>query len=447
MLLLIDIGNTNIVVGCYENEKITQEARLATDALKTSDQYCMDLKNLLSLYEIERASVTGVIISSVVPPVLNSVRTAVMKLTGKKPLVVGPGIKTGLNILLDNPASVGSDLVVGAVAALHEYEPPLIMIDMGTATTIAVVDKNGAYIGGSICTGVKVATEALAGRAAQLPGISLDMPKKAIGRNTIDAMRSGIMLGNACMIDGMIERIEEELGQKATVVATGGIARFILPMCRRKIIYDRNLLLKGLVILYENNRRDNPMSGEVFLPARTLRQAAKRIGMPFYVYDEAGLRQNTAVARAAFSWNAGFALWFPLRWNPNPAVLSILRESGCGVECTSAAELAHAERCGFSGEQIRYAPQLPDEAGERLAAQLGAELVLDDPALRPGFLPERVAPARLAWRAAALARKDGRAVRKKQIRHDEARVVLSRGLLCFSGRGSRPRTLARGKHL
>ena len=203
MLLLIDIGNTNIVVGCYENEKITQEARLATDALKTSDQYCMDLKNLLSLYEIERASVTGVIISSVVPPVLNSVRTAVMKLTGKKPLVVGPGIKTGLNILLDNPASVGSDLVVGAVAALHEYEPPLIMIDMGTATTIAVVDKNGAYIG------------------------------------------------------GMIERIEEELGQKATVVATGGIARFILPMCRRKIIYDRNLLLKGLVILYENNRRDN----------------------------------------------------------------------------------------------------------------------------------------------------------------------------------------------
>lgn len=257
MLLLIDIGNTNIVVGCYENEKITQEARLATDALKTSDQYCMDLKNLLSLYEIQREAVTGVIISSVVPPVLNSVRTAVMKLTGKKPLVVGPGIKTGLNILLDNPASVGSDLVVGAVAALHEYEPPLIMIDMGTATTIAVVDKNGAYIGGSICTGVKVATEALAGRAAQLPGISLDMPKKAIGRNTIDAMRSGIMLGNACMIDGMIERIEEELGQKATAVATGGIARFVLPMCRRKIIYDRNLLLKGLVILYENNRRDN----------------------------------------------------------------------------------------------------------------------------------------------------------------------------------------------
>ena len=257
MLLAIDIGNTNIVIGCIEAERICHELRLATDLVKTSDQYWMDLKGVLALYDLKAEAIEGVIISSVVPPVLNSLRTAVMKLTGKKPLVVGPGIKTGLNILLDNPASVGSDLVVGAVAALHEYEPPLIMIDMGTATTITVVDKNGAYIGGSICTGVKVATEALAGRAAQLPGISLDMPKKAIGRNTIDAMRSGIMLGNACMIDGMIERIEEELGQKATVIATGGIARFILPMCRREIIYDRDLLLKGLVILYENNRRDN----------------------------------------------------------------------------------------------------------------------------------------------------------------------------------------------
>lgn len=256
MLLLIDIGNSNIVVGCYAGGVLGQEARIATDIIKTSDQYCMDLKNLMMLYEIDLKKIEGVIISSVVPPVLNSVRTAVYKLTGKRPLVVGPGMKTGLNILLDNPASVGSDLVVGAVAALHEYKPPLILIDMGTATTIAVVDANGAYIGGSICTGVRVSAEALTGRTAQLPGISLEAPKKAIGRNTIDAMRSGIMLGNACMIDGMIERMEEELGQPATVVATGGIARFVLPMCRKTIIYDRELLLKGLVILYENNRRD-----------------------------------------------------------------------------------------------------------------------------------------------------------------------------------------------
>ena len=257
MLLLIDIGNTNIVVGCYENEKITQEARLATDALKTSDQYCMDLKNLLSLYEIERASVTGVIISSVVPPVLNSVRTAVMKLTGKKPLVVGPGIKTGLNIQMENPTQIGSDLIVAAVAALSRFEPPLIIIDMGTATTITAIDKTGTYVGGCISPGPKLSAESLSTRTAQLPAISLESPKKAIGKNTIDAMRSGVMLGSACMVDGMIDRIDAELGGGATVVATGGIARFILPMCRRKIIYDRNLLLKGLVILYENNRRDN----------------------------------------------------------------------------------------------------------------------------------------------------------------------------------------------
>ena len=255
MLLLIDIGNTNIVVGCYENEKITQEARLATDALKTSDQYCMDLKNLLSLYEIERASVTGVIISSVVPPVLNSVRTAVMKLTGKKPMVVGPGIKTGLNIQIDNPAQIGSDLIVAAVAALREYPAPLMIIDMGTATTISVIDASRTYIGGCICPGVRISADALTTRAALLPGINLDEPKRAIGRNTIDCMRSGIMLGAAAMLDGLIDRMEDELGQQATVVATGGIAKFVIPLCRRSVIYDRNLLLKGLSILYYNNQK------------------------------------------------------------------------------------------------------------------------------------------------------------------------------------------------
>ena len=257
MLLALDVGNTNIVIGFLDESGIRNIARLETDRDKTAHEYAISLRQVIEFSGIAPEDVDGAILSSVVPPINGALVAAVRMITGIHPLVVGPGMKTGLNIALDNPATMGSDLVVGAVAALHEYKPPLIMIDMGTATTIAVVDKNGAYIGGSICTGVKVATEALAGRAAQLPGISLDMPKKAIGRNTIDAMRSGIMLGNACMIDGMIERIEEELGQKATVVATGGIARFILPMCRRKIIYDRNLLLKGLVILYENNRRDN----------------------------------------------------------------------------------------------------------------------------------------------------------------------------------------------
>ena len=255
MLLAIDIGNSNIVLGCIEGQTILHEARLATDLIKTSDQYCMDLKNLLSLYEIDRAGIEGVIISSVVPPVLNSFRTAVMKLTGIKPMVVGPGIKTGLNILMDNPAQIGSDLVVAAVAALREYPAPLIVIDMGTATTMSVIDANRAYIGGCICPGVRISSEALTARTAQLPGISLETPKHAIGKNTIDSMQSGIMLGAACMLDGMIERMEQELGQPATVLATGGISRFVIPMCRRKIIYDKNLLIKGLMILYENNKR------------------------------------------------------------------------------------------------------------------------------------------------------------------------------------------------
>lgn len=255
MILAIDIGNSNIVIGCIENGVIQNETRIATDLVKTSDQYCFDLKNMLSLSDVPVARLEDVIISSVVPPVLNSMRTAVLKLTGKKPFVVGPGIKTGLNILLDNPQQVGSDLIVAAVAALREYKPPLILIDMGTATTISVINKDRAYLGGCICPGVRISAEALSARAALLPGINLDQPRRAIGKNTTDCMRSGIMLGAACMLDGMIERMEQELGERATVVATGGIARFVLPMCRREIAYDRNLLLKGLAVLYQMNRK------------------------------------------------------------------------------------------------------------------------------------------------------------------------------------------------
>ena len=255
MILAIDIGNSNIVIGCIEGGEIQNETRIATDLVKTSDQYCFDLKNMLSLSDVPVARLEDVIISSVVPPVLNSMRTAVLKLTGKKPFVVGPGIKTGLNILLDNPQQVGSDLIVAAVAALREYKPPLILIDMGTATTISVINKDRAYLGGCICPGVRISAEALSARAALLPGINLDQPRRSIGKNTTDCMRSGIMLGAACMLDGMIERMEQELGERATVVATGGIARFVLPMCRREIAYDRNLLLKGLAVLYQMNRK------------------------------------------------------------------------------------------------------------------------------------------------------------------------------------------------
>ena len=255
MILTVDVGNSNIVLGGVQENEIVFEARLRTDATKTSDEYCIDLKMILDVYDIQPNQIEGSIIASVVPQVLNSMQTAIKKLTGKAALVVGPGLKTGLNIQIENPAQTGADLVVGCVAALREHKAPMIIVDMGTATTMIVLDKNSAMIGGCIMPGVKISLDALTDRTALLPGLQLDQPKKAIGRNTIDCMRSGIMMGAACMIDGMIDRMEAELGYKTTVVATGGIAKFVIPMCKREIIYDKDLLVKGLAALYRDNKR------------------------------------------------------------------------------------------------------------------------------------------------------------------------------------------------
>jgi type III pantothenate kinase len=255
MILTIDIGNSNIVIGGVDGENIAFEARLRTESTKTSDQYCVDLKILLDVYGVDRNDIEGAIIASVVPQVLNSMQTAVKKLTGKSCLIVGPGLKTGLNIKIENPSQTGADLVVGCVAALREHKPPMIVVDMGTATTMVVLDDTGALIGGCICPGVKISLDALTERTALLPGLQLDQPKRAIGRNTVDCMRSGIMMGNAAMLDGMVDRMEAELGQKCTVVVTGGIAKFIVPMCKTPVIYDKDLLVKGLAALYRENRR------------------------------------------------------------------------------------------------------------------------------------------------------------------------------------------------
>ena len=255
MILVIDIGNSNVVIGGVDGEEIIFEARLRTEATKTSDEYSIDLKSILDIYGVDKNDIEGSIIASVVPQVLNTFQTAIMKLTGKKALVVGPGLKTGLNIAIDNPSQTGADLVVGCVAALREHKAPLIVVDMGTATTMVVLDKTGALIGGSISPGVKISLDALTDGTALLPGLQLDQPKRAIGRNTIDCMRSGIMLGAACMLDGMIERMEEELGYKTKVIVTGGIARFVVPMCRHEMTYDKDLLVKGLAALYRENKR------------------------------------------------------------------------------------------------------------------------------------------------------------------------------------------------
>lgn len=255
MLLAIDIGNTNLVMGCIENDKILFKARIATDRLRTSDQYGVEIKNMLEAYGVQIRDIDDCIISSVVPPVFNSVRTGVIKIIGKQPMVVGPGLKTGLNIHVDVPSQVGADRIVIAVAALAEYQAPLILMDLGTATTIEVVEPGNVYLGGVIIPGVKVSLEALTSRAAQLPGISLDKPRHVIGKNTVDCMRSGMMYGTAAMLDGIIERMEEELGHSATVIATGGMAQFVTPLCKREIILEKDLLLKGLNLIYKKNKK------------------------------------------------------------------------------------------------------------------------------------------------------------------------------------------------
>jgi type III pantothenate kinase len=253
MILALDIGNTHIVLGCIEGRQIINIARMASDTLKTEHEYAVLMKQILELDNIDISTVEGGIISSVVPPLTGTLKKAIQRVTGHKPMVVGAGIKTGLNILIDNPAQLGSDLAVSAVAALNEYKPPIIAVDMGTATTIMVIDKNGSFLGGPIIPGVALSMNALASKTSQLPKVSIEAPKKVIGTNTIDSMKSGAVFGAASMLDGMIDRIEEEIGMSATVVATGGLSGSIVPYCKHEIICDDDLLLKGLAIIYEKN--------------------------------------------------------------------------------------------------------------------------------------------------------------------------------------------------
>lgn len=253
MIFTVDIGNTNIVLGCYDNEDLVFIERLSTNQNATSLEYTVMLKNVFDLYNIKPENLEGAIISSVVPNVTSVVSIAVEKLINKKPIVVGPGIKTGVSIKIDNPAQLGSDLLIAAVAGIAEYTTPLVIFDLGTATTVSVINKNNEYVGGMIMPGIMLSLNSLVGGTSQLPKISLEPPKKIIGSNTIDAMKSGILYTNACGIDGIISRIESELGEKVTAVATGGLSKVIIPLCNNKIIIDDELLLKGLKILYKKN--------------------------------------------------------------------------------------------------------------------------------------------------------------------------------------------------
>ncbi len=254
MILAIDIGNTNIVLGGFYDETPSFVVRIATNPSETEDEYASKILNVLAVHSVSKKSVKGAIISSVVPALNTVMKKAVKIVYGVEPIMVGPGIKTGLSIRCDNPASVGSDIICACVAANAHYGPNSLIIDMGTATKMAVVDKNGAFAGVSIIPGVTMGLKALSLSTAQLPQVSLEVPPSVVGKNTADCMRSGVIFGNASLIDGMIDRINEEMGETLSVYATGGLASTVISHCKHKITLDEHLVLKGLMLLYNKNK-------------------------------------------------------------------------------------------------------------------------------------------------------------------------------------------------
>ena len=253
MILAIDIGNTNIVIGCIREDKTYFIERISTVRTKTELEYAVDIKTVLDIYGIDKKDIRGGIISSVVPQITNTARRAAEKILEKQVLVLGPGVKTGLNILIDQPGQLGADLVADAVAGIACYPVPLIIFDLGTATTVSVIDAGKNYIGGMILPGVRISLDALTERASQLGGISIEEPRRVIGKNTVECMKSGILYGSTGALDGIIDRIQEELGEEATVIATGGLAGKVVPYCRHRILLDEELMLKGLQIIYNKN--------------------------------------------------------------------------------------------------------------------------------------------------------------------------------------------------
>lgn len=252
MILAVDIGNTNVVLAGVRDDIVFQ-SRIVTDDRLSWEAYKQDILRLLHGHGVPVGSIEGAIISSVVPMVTRAIQTALLQITGKPPVIVDMNTKAGLDYCIDHPSELGADLIVGCSYAAREYGVPVIIIDMGTATTLFVVDQSRRLIGGSICPGVGISADALMGRTAQLPDVMLSPPTRAIGRNTIDCMKSGILMGAATMLDGMVSRMEEELGCRASVVITGGIAEAVVPLCRQPMIYEPNLLIKGMAALYREN--------------------------------------------------------------------------------------------------------------------------------------------------------------------------------------------------
>lgn len=252
MLLAIDVGNTNIVLGVVDGDELKTSGRLSTNINETDEEYAMKLNAFLDIHKA--SDIDGAIISSVVPALNRTLANAVKMVCSVNPIIVGPGVKTGLSIKIDDPAQLGADLVVGAVAAKAKYPCPIIIFDLGTATTGSVLDREGNFLGGIITTGVKTSINALSSGTALLPQIDISAPKKAIGTNSIESMKSGCVIGTAVMLDGFVEKFEEELGEKATVVVTGGLGKSIAKNCRHDMIIDDNLIIDGLKIIYDKNK-------------------------------------------------------------------------------------------------------------------------------------------------------------------------------------------------
>ena len=255
LILAVDIGNSNIIAGCISADKISCIERLSTNSALTPVEYAMRIKTILDMYGIDFMNIEGSIISSVVPQLTPVLEEALFKLLRVKPLIVGPGLKTGINIRIDDPGQLGSSLLVSSVAAMAEHEPPFIVIEMGTATTFCTVNRQRQYIGGVICAGVRTALDSLVSKTSLLHQVTLEEPGNIIGRNTIDGVKSGMIYGTAACIDGVIERIESELKEKCALIATGRFASVVIPHCKRKIVIDQELIIKGLRVIYEKNRK------------------------------------------------------------------------------------------------------------------------------------------------------------------------------------------------